>query len=934
MRRIPLLLIACALALAAFAWPRHLVSRPASGGDFEHFESAHVHPAVLTPSGSRLLVVNTSGGRLAVFEVGGAAIYKSADIPVGLEPVSVACLDDSTAWVVNQVSDDISVVDLRTMNVRATLRVGDEPSDVVFAGTPTRAYVSVTGEDVIRVYSPWNLSAPVAVIPSPGHRPRTLAKTANGQFVYCTMFEGGNRVTVVPAASIPVDSFPHDPDFPRNPGLPASKPRVGLVVQNQSGVWADMYGTAWNSKIKYTMPDIDLAEINTGTFSVSRTFATLGGANFAVAVNPTDGRIAVASTAAETRQLLRLEPRLIGYLAETQIGFVTQGGAISVRKLDPQIDFTTLPGTQAEADSAIAIPTGVTFSGDGQRAYVTSLGTSKIAVLNPLGGLFSTIKARVPVVAGPTGVVVDDARGRIYVVGRFHNQLQTISTANFQQLSINAIGFDPTPDEVVNGRRVFYAGFTSAHGDQSCATCHIFGDTDGLAWDLGDPTGGFVPPPNPNPDGLHGFDPEKGPLVTQTLRGIGSTEPFHWRGDRADIFAFNPAFSTLMGRTTTLPDSQMSAVASFIMALQFPPNPHENLDRTMPDAPPGQGSALRGQAFFNGTVFDSSGHRCVDCHSGPAGTNRKILSSAALGTSQDFKVPQLRNVHRKIGFNDAPGAQNLVGSGFGPDGTIPSLAQLFTADPLHRIVTSAQDRADVIAYVNAFDTGTPPAAGFQITFDGTNSADAQALADLGVLKSQTEGGAIDLVARGRVGTQPRNWKYLGGDQWRPDKAAEPAWTTAQLLAGADLGTEVTVTGVPAGSGTRMGLDQDRDGYFDGDELDAGSDPGSPLTTPQNAGVPGAGAGHAGFQALSPNPFRIATEIRFTLARPGAVDLAVYDVLGREVRSLAHGAVMAAGPQRVAWDGRRGDGGTAGAGVYFVRLKSPDGSWTRSLVRIR
>src|SRR5207248_9689768 len=120
--------------------------------------------------------------------------------------------------------------------------------------------------------------------------------------------------------------------------------------------------------------------------------------------------------------------------------------------------------------------------------------------------------------------------------------------------------------------------------------------------------------PNPNPNGLHGFDPEKGPLVTQTLRGLQGTPPFHWRGDRPDIFAFNAAFTTLMGRTSVLPDSQMNSVATFVMALTQPPNPHHNLDRSYPDAPSGSPSALRGRQFFTGTVFDSAGHRCVDCH--------------------------------------------------------------------------------------------------------------------------------------------------------------------------------------------------------------------------------------------------------------------------------------------------------------------------------
>ena len=67
-----------------------------------------------------------------------------AEIPVGIEPVSLAALSDSEAWVVNNLSDDVSIVNLNTFHVRATLRVGDEPEDVVFAGTPVRAYVSVS----------------------------------------------------------------------------------------------------------------------------------------------------------------------------------------------------------------------------------------------------------------------------------------------------------------------------------------------------------------------------------------------------------------------------------------------------------------------------------------------------------------------------------------------------------------------------------------------------------------------------------------------------------------------------------------------------------------------------------------------------------------------------------------------------------------------
>ena len=152
MRRFTPILAAAILWAGIAAAPRHLVSRPHVSPDFVHFESAHVHPACLTPSGDRLLVVNTPDNRLSVFDLSAGPLSASsriAEIPVGLEPVSVAARSDDEAWVANNLSDDVSVVDLRTFQVRASLRVGDEPSDVVFAGSPLRAYVSVSQYDLV-----------------------------------------------------------------------------------------------------------------------------------------------------------------------------------------------------------------------------------------------------------------------------------------------------------------------------------------------------------------------------------------------------------------------------------------------------------------------------------------------------------------------------------------------------------------------------------------------------------------------------------------------------------------------------------------------------------------------------------------------------------------------------------------------------------------
>ncbi|HEY2956485.1 MAG TPA: beta-propeller fold lactonase family protein [Candidatus Eisenbacteria bacterium] len=936
MRRLFPVLAAALLVAGIASVPRHLESRAAVAPDFAHFESAHVHPAALTPSGDRLLVVNTSDGRLAVFDVTGAHPVRTAEIAVGLEPVSVAAASDSEAWVVNQLSDDVSIVDLETLHVRATLRVRDEPADVVFANGD--AYVSVSQADVVRVYDPKTLAL-LATIPIDSRMPRALAKSADGTRVFVTGFHAGNRTSVLSEAEAG-DSLP-PPNPPRSPSLPPA-PKVGLIIQQlANGNWVDETGRLWSAKARYTVLDADLSEISTATRSVSRTFGGIGTVNFALAASAS-GTVAV--TATEARNLTRFEPNVRGHMVDTRAAYVASGGTVTLSNLDPHVDYAITPGPQSERDSAIGIPSGAAWSADGRRLYVTSLASDKIAVLDPAQP--NVVLARVPVVAGPTGIVADDARGRLYVVGRFHNQLQTLSSADFSQIGLASIGFDPTPDAIVNGRKFFYGGFTSGHGDQACATCHLFGDFDNIAWDLGNPQGTMQPvntTGQQDPLIQSSVHPMKGPMTTQSLRGLPPTGMFHWRADRLNLDAFNPAFVNLMGRAGALADSEMAAFDDFVLPLAYPPNPNQFLDRTLPgdagaSATP---SAKRGQSFFMTVAVDGGALTCNQCHGagsfGP-GTNGQIIDRFALQEAQDMKVPQLRNMYKKTGFTDQPGAVNKRGFGFTHNGAVDNLFD-FLQFPGFNFGSpqSAADakRRDVEQFLLCFDTGIAPAVGCEVTFAGANDSDPTLVARLDTLAGQAGLGYCDLVAKGRVSGQPRGWLYVGGGMWRPDKQAEGDIATATLRALGGPGSEVTVRGVPPGSGTRMGLDRDRDGYRDGDELDAGSDPGNPRSTPANVAVePAAAREEFALRSIGPNPFRSGLEVAFTLGRAGAVDLAVYDALGREVRAVARGMRFDAGPQSLAWDGRDARGREAGAGIYFVRLRTERATWTRVVMRVR
>lgn len=68
----------------------------------------------------------------------------------------------------------------------------------------------------------------------------------------------------------------------------------------------------------------------------------------------------------------------------------------------------------------------------------------------------------------------------------------------------------------------------------------------------------------------------------------------------------------------------------------------------------------------------------------------------------------------------------------------------------------------------------------------------------------------------------------------------------------------------------------------------------------------------------PNPSRGGVSARLWLPEPGVVDAGVYDIAGHAVRTLARGTH--AGAVDLAWDGRREDGTSVGAGIYFFKVR--------------
>jgi len=70
----------------------------------------------------------------------------------------------------------------------------------------------------------------------------------------------------------------------------------------------------------------------------------------------------------------------------------------------------------------------------------------------------------------------------------------------------------------------------------------------------------------------------------------------------------------------------------------------------------------------------------------------------------------------------------------------------------------------------------------------------------------------------------------------------------------------------------------------------------------------------------PNPFNPSTKLDFDIQRAAVTDIAVYDILGQKVATLAS-TTMTPGSYTVTWDGKNTVGGDVSSGVYFVRMSA-------------
>jgi len=595
----------------------------------------------MKPIGFGFLIV-TGACLFAPLDLGG---HRATDL-VYRSPIHI-CLskDGGTAYVVNQTSDSVSILDVRARKVVEEFRVGSHPTHASLSPDGRTLYVTSLYGPSVEVVD-LEEKCTVRSIQA-GYEPHGACLSKDGATLYAANALS-NTLSILDVAtgrtafSVPVG---------RSPRYVARTPDGSrLIVANGLTRGVSIIDPARGSVV-------ETREL--GRASLLRE----------VVCSP-DGRWAFVAHLISHDEVMPLQ---------MERGWIHSNG-FSILDLQEPGHYVTLLLDQLLRGAAN--PWGMALSGDGGRLYVSLSGVHEVAIVDVKKALrlvAETTPDRVTPLAknveiveqreiarrvksgglGPRGLVLSKATGELLVANYFSDNVAILDAKTGAVRAVVPLGprQEMTPwrkgELLFNDARLCYQEW------YSCASCHQEDATvDGLNWDLSN-------------DGLGNTKNVK------SLHDVHDSPPAMWAGVRQDMDAAVRAGQRFLG---SIPNPENHrALMAFLGNPRRAPNPYRTRDPA---------AVERGRKIF-------ARARCGACHPAPAYTDLKkhdVGLAAATDLRSRFDTPSLRECYRTAPYLH--------------DGRARSLRETFTDHnprDLHGRTTglSANDLEDLLEFLRS-----------------------------------------------------------------------------------------------------------------------------------------------------------------------------------------------------------------------------------------
>ncbi|MBL9028440.1 MAG: c-type cytochrome [Myxococcales bacterium] len=530
-------------------------------------------PASLLVLGDgRVAVTLRDENKLQLLEPGATpgdtfAVRCSLDVPS--EPFGLATSPDgATLAVTSAWAHKVLAFDVATMKLRAEVDVPREPRAVVVDDDGERAFVAHVVDAKMSV-----VDLPTASSASPSVRTIDLRAKKSGQLqAGCQGFALAKAVSALPTHA-------------GQPGTPASSEKPPLRGAAPPAPGEPGKAAPPTSPTAPKAPDSGVPQVE------ARVFAPM------VIVDP--GEVEQASS---------------GGYGSPERG-PTERPLVSVVDAGAERPMTrTAAGDALVSTDACLLPRAAAFDAGSQSLLVVCLGSNMVLRLDGRAvdpSRRQLASFRVP--AGPTGIALDEQRGRAVVFSQFASALTVVSIADgkSREISVPAILSRMPAAQLLRGRALFHAtndGRISGDG-RACASCHPDGRDDAITWQTPD-----------------------GPRQTIMLAGrLAGSAPFGWDGDKSTVRAHvTDTLARLRGTgmaVLSADRADFEDLLAYVGAMKAP--------KVAPDA---ARAALiaRGEELFQDETTS-----CAACH--PAGrTNGKAVVVSTGATKID--TPSLTGV--------------------------------------------------------------------------------------------------------------------------------------------------------------------------------------------------------------------------------------------------------------------------------------------------